>query len=618
MAEILTIDFNQLPRPTRERFIAITQGKAGPAPIFQERTSSAGGCGWFFLLGLFGVASVGLALAEFGKPYNPTQPVSVALLYVILLFLTFVGLLGWIRSSIYKKAIPFTAGVYVFAGDTIIARNGKLKILSAREITNIEPVHHHRNGVYTHTRFTFTYSDDTRESFAVFGKARADEALQRLRTERAQVAEAMARRDAHQLYPLDPLFEARMVGFQAQNDATGPLAQAVPAWTKKVALLAAGAASVLGPIGYGLRNLASDELAFVNAETSYQYQAYLRGGWRHKDEVETEFLPRAQIDEAARKPEIAERILALREVLAKQLTAPVRAHGEAALRAALHAAFERAVGAGTVSALREFQQAYPEAPDVPAAKVKIHELFQKTLADFKPRASKPGSVPFMTALLAYMEKNESPPLEVRFRRHNAKSLALADRVLSREAAGSATFADASSHFGAKSAAARENAVITALQKGFGAVFPTDVLPLTLGEELNPDDPSLPATSKPSVFVDYTVGWSGSTYSDPKEGRHFVGVVFDFDVLMNVPGHAQVLELKFKVLPPQTFTVRYDTFTNPAFGAAIDAARQGPSDSLVYEVMALRAFDELSSRVHDEFFVAEPTAAAPLAREDSPR
>lgn len=608
MAEILNIDFNQLPRPTRERFVAITQGKAGPAPIFQQRASAAGGCGWVFLLALFGLASVGLVFAQLGEPYQATQPVGAAVLYVILFFLTFLGVLGLIRSSIYKKAIPFTAGVYVFAPDTIIARNRNIKILSGREITNLEPVHHHRNGVYTHTRFTLTYSDGTRESFAVLGKPQAEQTLQRLRAERAQVADAMERRDAHQLYPLDPLFEARMAGFQAQNDRSGPLAKDVPPWTKKVALIALGAAGLLGPMTYGLRNLVSDELAFNNAESSYQYQGYLYHGWRHKEEVETEFLPRAQIKEASEKTDIPERIKALREVLAKKLIPAVQAEGEAALKIALHAAFEQAVAAGTVSALREFQKTYPDAADVPAAKAKIHELFEKTLADFKPRASKPGSIPFMTSLLGYMEKNDSPPLEVRFRRHNAKSLTLADRVLAREA-GSASFADASSHFEPKDAATREAAVISALQKGFGTVFPTDVLPLTQGEELNPDDLSIPGTNKPSVFVDYTVGWSGSTYSDPKEGRHFVGIVFEFDVIMTIPNDGKLLRLKFKVLPPESFTVNYDTFNNAAFGAAINAANQGPSDSLVYEVMALRAFDELSSRVHDEFFVAEEKKAA---------
>jgi hypothetical protein len=88
----------------------------------------------------------------------------------------------------------------------------------------------------------------------------------------------------------------------------------------------------------------------------------------------------------------------------------------------------------------------------------------------------------------------------------------------------------------------------------------------------------------------------------------VGIVFEFDVLMTIPNNGKLLKLKFKVLPPDTFTVSYDTFTNPAFGAAIKSASQGPSDSLVYEVMALRAFDELSSKVQDQFFVVEKPAA----------
>jgi hypothetical protein len=211
------------------------------------------------------------------------------------------------------------------------------------------------------------------------------------------------------------------------------------------------------------------------------------------------------------------------------------------------------------------------------------------------------------ALLAYMERNDSPPLEVRFRRHNAKSLTLADQVLAR-AGGGGDFASASSHFEPTDASKREGAVIDAMQKGFGGVFPTDVLPLTKGDDLDPNDKSIPGTSKASVFVDYTVGWSGSTYSNAKEARHFVGIVFDFDVLMTIPNNGKLLKLKFKVLPPETFTVSYDTFTNPALGAALRDASQGPSDSLVYEVMALRAFDELSSKVQDQFFVVEKPAA----------
>jgi hypothetical protein len=557
------------------------------------------------LMGLFGLGSIGLLMANFGRPYEATQPVGSVIAYVIVFFLFFLGLVGLIKGSAVKKSLPYAPGVYVFPLDTVVARDRNIKLLSAREITNLEPVHHHRNGVYTQTLFTLAYSDGTRQSFAVHGKQQAEAAMGRLRSEGAQGAEAMSRRDAHLLYPVDPLFEARMAGFQLTNDSTGPLAKSPPAWTKKAPLFAFAAAALLGPISYGLRNLASDEVAFNEAESSYEYAGYLRHGWRHIDEVRNEYLPRAKLKEAAAKSDVAERIKALKAVMAEKLIPAVQAEGTALLKAALHAAFEQASAAGTVSALREFQKSYPEAEDVPTAKARIHELFSKTLADFKPRASKPDSLPFVEALLSYMEKNDSPPLEVRFRRHNARTLDLADKVLARGAGGEAALA--SSHFEPSDAAKREGAVIDAMQKGFGGVFPTDVLPLTKGEDLVANDKSIPGTSKASVFVDYTVGWSGATYTNSRENRQFVGIVFEFDVLMTIPNNGKLLKLKFKVMPPNEFTVSYDTFTNPAFGAAIKDATQGPSDSLVYEVMALRAFDELSTKIQDEFFVAERPA-----------
>jgi hypothetical protein len=604
VAEILNIDFNKLPRATRERFVAITQNKAGPPPIFEQRVSGAG-CAWALLTVLFGLLSLGIVAAGFGKPYTATQPSPSLVGYGLGFFLFYLGVLGLVRGSMRRKALPYQAGVYLFAADTIVARDRNIKLLSAREITNLQPVHHHRNGMYTHTAFTLSYSDGTTQHFSVFGKPKAEAAMQRLRQEGAIAVEAMSRRDANMLYPIDPLFEARTTGFQPSDDPSGPLAKSIPGWTGKIALIALGISFVLAPLTFGIRNLVSDEVAFQVAESVYEYEAYLHGGWRHIDEVKEEYLPRAKLKEAAQKTDVTERIKAIREIAAGKLVPSVRAKADQELKTALHVAFEKASATGTVAALRDFQHSYPEAADVPAAKARIHELFQKTLVDFKPRASKPDSIPFVEALLAYMEKNDSPPLEVRFRRHHGKTMALADKVLAREAGSDgASFASATSHFEQKDSATRESAVVAAMQKGFGGVFPTDVLPLTQGEDLDPNDTSVPSTTKPSIFVDYTVGWSGSTYSDPKEGRHFVGIVFDFNVLMTVPGSAKSLDLKLKVLPPKTFTVSYETFSNPSFGAAIKDASQGPSDSLVYEVMALRAFDQLSQKMQDQLFVAE--------------
>ncbi len=615
MAEILKLDFNQLPRATRERLVAITQRKAGPAPIFERRnTATAGIVGWSFLLLIFGLGSFGLFVGNFGSAYNATQPGVAAAAYALCLFFCVLSVLGMIRGSKRKKAHPYVPGAYVFAADTVVLDESSVKLLSGREISKLEPVHHYRNGSYTHTQVTLVYSDGSRQPFSFFGKPKAEAALDRLRSEGMQAADAMARRDANLLYPIDPMFEARMLNFQASADPSGPVTTPLPGWTRKIALISLGVACVLGPIGYGLRNLASDEIAFNEAETSYAYRAYLDSGWRHLNETKTDYLPRAQLKEAAEKTDPDERLKAIEEVAKGDLIPTVRAKANDAAKAALHAVFEKASAQNTVAALRDFEQQHPQAEDVPAAKVRIHELFAKTLADFKPRASKPTSIPFVEALLAYMEKNDSPPVEVRFRRHNAPTLLAADKILSKadpsDKPGS-ELASASSHFDAEHAASREGALISAMQKGFSSVFPADVLPLIKGADLDPNDLSTPGTNKPSIFVDYTAGWSGSTYSDPTNGRRFVGIVFAFDVLMTIPDNGKLLNLKFKVQPPDTFSVSYESFANPDIGAALKTSGDGPSDSQVYEVMALRAFDQLSTKIQEELFrpeAAQATAA----------
>ncbi len=604
MAEILRLEFNQLPRAVRERFVAITQGKAGPAPIFQRRAPIAGIGGGLLLLFVFGLATFGVFAANFGEAYHATQSPAAIIAYVLFIFLSVLGVLSMARNSKRRKAVPYTPGSYVFAADTLIVGESGLKLLSAREISNLQPVHHLRNGSYTHTLITITYSDNSRESFSFFGKPQAEAALARLRAEGVQAADALARRDANALYPVDPLFEARMAGFQPSQDPSGPLTQPLPSWTRRRGLIALGLACVIGPVGFGLRNLASDEIAFNEAETTYAYSAYLDSGWRHLEEVKTDYLPRAQLKEASEKTDPTERLAAIETIAKGQLIPTVRAKAEQGRVAALHAVFEQASARNTVSALRDFQHAHPQAADVPAAQQRIHALFEKTLSDFKPRASKPTSIPFVEALLEYMEKNGSPPVEVRFRRHNAPTLLAADKILSKvdpsDKAGS-ELASASSHFDEGHAKPREGAVIAAMQKGFSGVFPADVLPLTQGDDLDANDMSTPGTSKPSIFVDYTAGWSGSTYSDPSNGRRFVGIVFAFDVLMTIPDNGKLLNLKFKVQPPETFSVSYETFSNPEMGAALKNSGDGPSDSQVYEVMALRAFDQLSSKIQDELY-----------------
>ncbi len=151
--------------------------------------------------------------------------------------------------------------------------------------------------------------------------------------------------------------------------------------------------------------------------------------------------------------------------------------------------------------------------------------------------------------------------------------------------------------------------------GFGKVFPTDVLPLKQGADFNTVTKAAIVT-KPTILVDYTVGWSGSQYVDKVENRRFVGVIIDFDVLMVIPNDVKKLELKFSVRPPQLFTVSFTSYSDPAFKNLLKNDG-GPSDSQVYEVMALRAFDELSTKIQDKFFqpLKKPAPARGTAATD---
>src|SRR5262249_14636492 len=148
--------------------------------------------------------------------------------------------------------------------------------------------------------------------------------------------------------------------------------------------------------------------------------------------------------------------------------------------------------------------------------------------------------PFVESLLAYMEANDSPPMEVRFRRHTGKSLEVADKILAED---EGDVAAVSGHFDAQDSGPREKAVVEAMKKGFASVFPTDVLTFAQGADFNTITKATVVT-KPTILVDYTVNWSGTQYVDKVENRRFVGVIIDFDVLMVVPANETKLDLKF--------------------------------------------------------------------------
>ena len=632
------LDFNRFPRSSRERFIACLRGQTGPRPIFQNSGGGGAIAGWI-ILGICAIAGLCfLVPLGYGNTYEVRQSPGFLIGYAMALFFFGLSVIGLIRRIRMGSVLPFTPGVYVFPLDVVVANSKDLEIYPMADLATLQPVHHYRNGFYTHTAFHFHFTGGKSFTFSSNNKAFAESQLVGLRQSQQQLDDAVARKDVYALAALDPFFELRMNSWQELDQAPDNLmAGSIPKWMGMGWAFGLALTIISVPVWF-VRNYLSDEKAWaeLKRETeersapgaysysyidTYSWERYIDKGGRHSDEARTIWIPRLELKKAVGvgTPE------AIQDFLAKYPGSSVDAEAQKALVDALHEEFTKAKNAGTVAALRDFGKKWPKAADAPVAKTEIHKLFEKTLTTFRPQANKkdPTVLPFVENLIAYEEAHDSPPVAVRFRGHNSASLKAADKILASED-DTAGLAMVSDHFDDTDNLKREETMVAALGRAFATVFPADVLPLKLGDPI-PEKDKLPSTvTMPTIIVDYEVGWSGDTYVNKAESRRFVGIKISFDTVMQLPAYEKTMKFKLSVLPPARFTVDYSTFSDPLYGSALTggSAGGGPSDTEVYDVMALRAFDQLSTKMEQVFFQEAPKAvaapkgkAAPLGGDD---
>jgi hypothetical protein len=611
------IDFNKLPKSVRERLIGCIAGNYSPRPILSERFSQAGTVGWILLVLLCGGLLLGLLAYGFAEPYSDgsVQSPALLILYVGAMFLGVYSLFAILRRAKLKALLPFVPGRYLFPMDFVDARNRTLRILPLGSLIDLQAVHHHTNGVYSYTQFSLTFEGGGVETFTMSNKGMAEAALQNLRGQRAAIGEAVQNQRIEVIQALDPFFDVRI------NDAwdnppvqqgfeQGPMAGEVPAWLQKAALFALAPAIVLAPLVWFLRNRLSDDAMFNNAKeqnTESAFESYLYHGKRHAEDVRQNYIWKAALADANKEGTSA----GLRAFVRKYPDSPPS--NEIRTDTLPRLAFKEAQAKKTVSAIREFQKEFPGSVVDTDAKKAVHDLFVATLTAFKPQASTadPKMLPFVERLLAYLEAKESPDVKVSFRLIKSPSLAAADKILATKTpglpsipgiGGAGTVAAASSHFSEERSVKREAAIVTALQQAFGKIFPSDVLNLEQGERRSEATPKGAMVGEPTIDIDYEVGWSGSTYSSEKSGREFVGIRVDFQAAMRLPGEPEKEALRFKlaVEPPEHFTVNY---SSPFIDRTL-LESAGPSDTTVYEVMASRAFEQLSAKLRGVFFKEE--------------
>jgi hypothetical protein len=559
-----TVDFNRLPASVRERFIACTENRQAPLPIVSDQLGMGLALfGWGSLLVLSAIGLLVVVTADFGEVYGSgLQEGAWIAAYVILGFLTVYSLLAMIRRKRLISSLPYRPGRYLFPMDFVDAKSDKLRLLPMSSMVNFQGTHHHTNGVYSHTDFVFQFEGGVSESIQVRGKDIAERALEQLRVAQYQIAEAVQNRNVEALYAGDVFFEAR-VEDRWEEEAQpfhggapqGPTARPLSPLLRR-ASLAALAVSLLGVPAWYLRNLASDAAIYASLEeygSEVQIQMYVANGGRRAAEAEETLLPAA----------------ALREAKA----------------------------AGSVTALRGVRERYPKSDEAKTAKKEIGKLFKKTVADFDAQAADEATMrAFMGRLFKYLEKNDSPPVLVRFATPSATELTEADALLNKEVPGGVE--PISGHFDLASSAPREAAIVKYLQDAFSAIFPADVLSLQQGKRLTKADLER-EVDEPTIKIHYDVTWSGDTYVSEMTKKNFVGIKVKFLVSMRLPGEAvdQTFSFPLEVLPPERFQVGASPLENYGVGAyngADDAGR-------VYHAMALNAFGELATKMRAVFF-----------------
>jgi hypothetical protein len=595
---VVRLDFNLLPRISRERFIrALAADPPHVAPICSRREERRGTKGWYILIALSLGAAVAAGAMQFGSTSAPVQDRRFLAVYVVTCACLGLAVASIVRARVLADVLPFQAGVYVLPVDVVDASTKELGIFSLVELVSVEPVHHQRSGVYSHSTLALRFPETT-FAFDVRGLAYADGLAMRIDEARESLTKAIQRGRVDDLHGVDPFAEARRRGFQPV-DEPGLRAREAPIWARFVWAIALVSGLLPGVGVWRARNAISDERAFAQIASKPDEataNAYLRAGGLRGADVKRVVLPRLQLVAAQKLPSATERATAIEAFAKAHRGTELEAKANAALAAALHAVFLEQT---TVPALRSFVSQWPAAADAPAAEVKVHALFLSTHADFTRHQNMTDKnlAPVIDALFAWAEAHPVP-IEVRFRRRSIGGLAAADKLLAAGllddgAAAKNGNAEASPLFTGGELAIREAALVRGLQQCFRGLFPSDPFALKAGAQLEETKP-LPEVTSPTIVVDYDLGWNGVTYVAKGRQRRFLGVFAKLEVFVQVPKDSHVFSFTLKVTPPESF--------------AIEGAED---DARIYDAILVHGYDRTPSQLAPLVF--EPRHAAKVAQ-----
>jgi hypothetical protein len=577
------IDFYKLSRVVQERFVGSVNGSGLPAPILRSNAPPREPAMW---LGA-SVGSVILLLVLYKAGYGDLasgtsiEGAKWLVAYVALFALAVFGVLH--AAAIYRehKKSPFRRGVYVFPVGLIDARGATLRLYPIEDLANVVGP-----GGPSATTFTLDFGGKS-FAFTVKDGAQAEHAKSELASARGKMGDAGAARESIRpkaLAALDPL-----QGYANPLVSSEPMTPSAPPWATFGWAFAAISGVVLGISLWAVRNARSDDALYdqaLAANDGASFRAYLDKASRHKTEVSSLLLPRAELRDAQKVGTVD----AIEQFIKDHPQTSIANEVAAALKSALLAELATATQVGTLSAIDDFTKKHPQNHLDAEVRAARHAVYQAALDRYMAQA--PASTKsaaeqaFVKGLLDWAEM-KGPPVEIRFHRTDSKSMDKADAAAAKSRMFKGVVSTPSRYFDASDEKPYEDALATAIVKRFSDVFPTEIVALAVGEPIADPDAPLPAqVAVPTLFIEHGASWSGSITTSRSPSGVFVGLEITFNALFRVPDDTKPVKVKT------------DAWHSPNLAAAKDADK--PEDT-VYAAMHQEAYDQFQKHLLNAFF-----------------
>lgn len=577
------VDFYKLPRAIQDRFVGSVMSGFPPAPILAAKGGTPTKLVWLGVSGGSFVALIIVARLGYGALDSnlSLHSVKVLPLYLALVFGFAFGLVQAFARVVRERALPYTAGVYLFPACLIDARDDQFRVYETRDLSTVE---------VQGTAIRVAFAGGAQFLFPLTKPETAADLVKEVQTARDRAMHAHATEDPKELVAVDPLHNPRFSSPVGPRDAY-ELARAP--WGKFGPAVAGGVAIVIGPTLWLLRNSGSDNKMFAIATQSNDtesYKQYLAHGSKHKDEVADIRLPTSELKDA-------EKVGTVEALLKYKQSHPNSKIAQAvstSIRRAMLLELEKAKEPGTLASLQSFAKKYPEHGVQPELNAAIHAVYARELDAYKKKAPQKdkAAVSFIERLFAYAEKH-GPKVEVRFKRKASSSLERADQFILKTPTFMGVITYPSRFFDDKHAGPREAVLGKALATQIDNGLAAELFEVTTGAVV-PVDQDLPEPKEPTLFITHAAEWSGHNYTSNRPRGSYVGMNFNFEASFVIPGDAKPYKFKLEVFRHAATNVLHEDDSAPML-------QPGQAEEKVYDTMATEAFDQFGKKLLANFF-----------------